>query len=382
MNSLRKKILNGWRKTNMPAVEPLESRTLFDLVPAIASTLPASLIATIKTNDAVTVNLKNTGGATISGSYTLSLFASLDQTLDGSDTQIVSLTTNLAPLKAGATHAVKLKLAAFPDVANGDYFVLAEVTGSLAGVGDNVATSGSTVAITDPFIDLSDSIVRNGKTSVDPGQTSGGEAVTIFNNGNVMASGVVAIEFEASTSPDGSSPAFVVTEDETIRIAPGKSKSFHNARKTAVGSAPGAFYTVAIVDPGNTFDESNTTNNTAIATVPLTILDPYANLLGTFVGPFDVLKGPDKGLTGTTTWDITAENDTDGHFSGTIDNSAGVDSTVVGILTTKGVITAIKTDTTDTGVSSIKAKIAVGKITGITDSDNGNVSNFGVLAQG
>jgi CARDB len=382
MNSFRKKILNGWRKTNMPAVEPLESRTLFDLVPAIASTLPASLIATIKTNDAVTVNLKNTGGATISGSYTLSLFASLDQTLDGSDTQIVSLTTNLAPLKAGATHAVKLKLAAFPDVPNSDYFVLAEVTGSLAGAGDNAAISGSTIAITDPFIDLSDSIVRNGKTSVDPGQTSGGETVTIFNNGNVMASGVVAIEFEASTSPDGSSPAFVATEDETIRIAPGKSKSFHNARKTAVGSAPGSFYTVAIVDPGNTFDESNTTNNTAIATVPLTILDPYANLLGTFVGPFDVLKGPDKGLTGTTTWDITAENDTDGHFSGTIDNSAGVDSTVVGILTTKGVITAIKTDTTDTGVSSIKAKIAASKITGITDSDNGNVSNFSVLAQG
>lgn len=363
-------------------VEALESRTLFDVVPSIASTLPASLIATVKTNDTVTVDLTNSGSAAASGAYTVVLLASSDQTFDSSDTPIATVSGVLPPLKAGGVHPVKVKIGSFPDVPNGAYFVLAEVTGSLAGSGDNVGASSGTVAITDPFIDLSDSIVRTGKTSVFPGQSSGGETVTIFNNGNVTASGIVAITFDASTNPDGSSPVFVATEDENIKIAPGKSKSFHNVRKTSVGELPGNYYTIATVDPGNTFNESNTTNNSAVASVPLTILDPYANLIGTFVGPFDVTKGPNKGLTGTTTWVIDSENDTNGHFAGTIDNSAGVDSTVVGILTTKGVITAIKTDTTDTGVSSIKAKVAAGKITGTTDSDNGNVSTFTVLARG
>jgi CARDB len=370
------------REVRVASVEPLESRTLFDLVPTIVSTLPASLIATVKTNDAVTVALTNSGSTTISGSYTLTLLASSDQTLDDSDTQIVSLTANLGPLKAGGTHDVKLKIGAFPDVANGPYFVLAEVTGSLAGSGDNVGASSGTIAITDPFVDLSDSIVRNGKTSVLPGQTSGGETVTIFNNGNVTATGTVKIEFQTSTSPDGSNPVFIVTETEQIKIAPGKSKSFHNARKVALGTLPGAYYTIATVDPGNTFDESDTTNNTAIATIPLTVLDPFANILGAATGPFRVTKGPGKGDIGTTTWNITAENQTDGHFSGTIDNSLGIDSTVVGIVTTKGILTAIRTDTTDSGVSSIKARIAGGKIIGTTVSDNGNVSNFIVTLAG
>ncbi len=376
------RIVGCQQRRSIAALEPLESRALFDLVPAVASTVPASLIATLKTNDTITINLTNTGSATVKGAYTLTLLASTDQTLDGSDTLIATVSANLAPLEAGGVHAVKVKLGSFPDVPSGSYFVLAEVTGALAGSGDNVAASSSTIFVADPFIDLTDSIVRTGKTSVEPGQTSGGETVTVFNNGNVTASGTLAITFDASTSPDGSSPNFVATEDVKIHIAPGKSQSFHNARKAAVGELPGAYYTIATVDSANTFDETITGNNSAVAAVPLTILDPYANLLGTFVGPFDVLKGPNKGLTGTTTWDITAENDTNGHFSGTIDNSAGVDSTVVGVLTTKGTITAIKPDTTDTGVSSIKAKIAAGKITGITDSDNGNVSNFTVLAQG
>ena len=83
-------------------VEPLESRTYYDLVPTVVGTLPESVIATVKTNDAITVDLTNTGATTIKGAYGLELLASPDGLLADA-TPIVTVNKNLAPLGAGRT---------------------------------------------------------------------------------------------------------------------------------------------------------------------------------------------------------------------------------------------------------------------------------------
>ena len=155
LSSLRRH--NKKTQTRTQLVEQLESRVLFDLVPTIPGTVPSAAIATERVRDAVVVDLTNSGASPINGSYSMELFVSPDGMI-GDATPIGTVTKNLPKLGAGKTRAVSFAISQFPLVSNGPYHILAEVGGSLAGIGDNTAASGGTVTITDPFIDLSDSI--------------------------------------------------------------------------------------------------------------------------------------------------------------------------------------------------------------------------------
>jgi hypothetical protein len=367
----KQQLARNRRQNRRALFEALESRTHFDLVPTSVTGVPASLIATVPTTDAVTVNLENTGSKAISGAYTVKLFASANQALDGSDTQITSVAETLSSLAAGKSKAISVKIGSFPYVTGGKYYVLAEVTGSLAGSNDNVAASSSQVTITDPNIDLTDSVAFKGTTSVKAGG-SATAAVVVTNNGNVTASGALAITLDYSANSNGSSPSLWYTENVTLNAAAGKSQTFDFTCTVASDTAPGACYMVAVVDPGNTFDESNTAaNRTAVTPAALTVSSPYPNVLGTFTGTSTDTSGPDKGKTNAIAMNITSESQTTGEFYGT----GGGGSTMSGTITAGGAVTLTVHDS-DGSITNVTGTFAGGKMTGkwTSGSDAGNVT--------
>jgi hypothetical protein len=317
-------------------VEQLESRTYFDLVPTIPGAVPSSLIATQKTRDTVVVDLTNSGASPIRGAYTLELLASPNG-LIGDATAITTVTKELTPLAAGKTRAVTVALGQFPLVTNGGYNIIAEVTGSLAGVGDNTAVSGGQVTVTDPFIDLSDSITLVGPLTAKPSHKSV-VAVVVTNNGNVAAKGPVVIDLGDSVNADGSSPTLVVSPTVKLNLAPGKHETFHFTNTIAITPASNTYFAVADVDPGDTFSESNTSNNTAVSPTELTFIDTFPDIRSTKTGTFDITKGRGVGTTGTATFIFSSEVFTDGKLTGTASNSLGQSTSFVGTITSAGVV--------------------------------------------
>jgi hypothetical protein len=332
--------------------------------------MPIEAIATVKVHDAITVDLTNSGGSTIKGAYTVTLFLSADQTLDGSDTQIVSVTENLPSLKAGQSRGLVVKVSDFPNVTNGNYFILTELTGTLAGAGDNVAATAGTITITDPFIDLRDTVVYTGASSVKPGKKYH-VAVAVTNYGNVPAKGNLLIDFSYSANADGSGAISAGSINANINIAPNKSKLVEFSQIIPSGIAPGNYYTIATVDPGDTFNESNTANNSAVTPTALTVMGLYPDITGSWTGSYLGLTGQDKGETGTLTLDINAEDEATGAISGSGSSDGNSFYTMTGSILASGTFTMTFTFNTSRHVIQNKAKLSHGVITGKYSEDTG-----------
>jgi hypothetical protein len=368
----------GRRPGRRVSFESLESRTHFDLVPTSVTGVPATLIATVPNSDKVTVELKNTGTEKISGAYTVTLFASTGQSFSGPHTEITSVPETLSSLSAGSSKSISVSLGAFPDVQNGKYYVLAEITGSLAGSGDNVVASTSQVTITDPFIALTDTALLKGTTTVKPGG-SGTVAVTVTNTGNITADGSLAVNIDYSTSSNGSAPNFLFTQEIAIDLTAGETKTFDITVPVNEDTPPGGYYIVAILDPDNTFQESNTTTQrTAVTPTPITVEEPYPNILGTFTGSFKVNSGKDKGHTGSVIFQVLTESQTTGEITASI-NTGDIQS-ASGTISTSGAINLNLPATGNSAAGTITATYSNNKITGMyaESGADGDMSSFTV----
>jgi hypothetical protein len=369
------------------AMESLEPRAYFDLVPSFTGTLPGSLVATEKNTSMVTVDLTNTGATTIKGPYTLTVYASTSSTFGAAtDTPIATATKSAPSLATGKFTSDKFKLTDFPDVANGSYFLLAQITGSLAGAGDNVAASSSAITVTDPIIDLSNSVslVAPASGELQPGKPFTA-SVDVFNNGNVLASGPLLIDVDVSTSPDGSSPVPIGVLKENLHLAPGANKIFKQTAKVPLGYIPGAYYFVTTVDPADTFHESNTDNNTAVSPTALTVLPPYPVLSGTYSGPEMVKKGPGKGAIVTVQLDFVSESQSNGDIAATgklIDSKGTSTFSFTGTISTKGVFFGKTSSPTTFFVATFKGKLVGNTISGTVSNTDGNSGTFSLTLQG
>jgi hypothetical protein len=192
-------------------------------------------------------------------------------------------------------------------------------------------------------VDLTDSVsfVAPASGKVKPGQ-SVTIAVTVANDGTTVASGPLSIVVGPSANSDGSSPIDTVTTTKKIHLKPGANKVFRLSVRVPVGFVPGNYFAVAEVDPNNTFGETNTTNNLAVSTDAVTVLDPYPNVLNsTWSGTIKVTKGVDKGLIVTAVRTFTSENDTSGAVTISGTNYFSNDTTVIvdtsGTISTSGV---------------------------------------------
>jgi hypothetical protein len=198
---------------------------------------------------------------------------------------------------------------------------------------------------------------------VKPGQTTA-LAVTVSNVGDAAAKGKLQIEIGNSISADGSSPTFEVSGFKSINLAPGRHVTFRQNLKVPKGFTPGTYFAVVDVDPGNTFGETNLTNNVGVSANTLTVLSQFPLLGGTWSGAVVVKKGFGKGSIGTQTDTFTSENQTTGGFTivGTnTANGATLNFTASGFVTTSGVVQDSGVDTPIDSFGEFKGK---GKVIG------------------
>jgi len=358
--------------------EALESRTLFDLACIGVDETPTHLIAGVKTKEEVIVQLHNTGGETISGKYTLTLFASSDMYGATNDGVITTLHENLSPLKANGYASVNVALGTFTNVPTGTYYIAATLTGSFTSPSDNTTAGFSQVNVTDPFVNLTGTSIFTGITGVKPGGAVE-ELLTITNGGNVLASGKLTVGVSLLSTTDENDPVEPSAYMFNVKIEPGESTTLTLKPKIPVGNPLGSFNLVASVDHSDTLTSvgTDTTDCTVTSGTTLTVLSPFPDISGTLSGTFKIISGTDKGLTGTSTLNVTSLDGLTGAFSGTISNSLGDDDNISGNVTTTGSIMATITAMgSGDEKGSFSGKFLKGKLTGNFKSVDGAISSL------
>jgi hypothetical protein len=257
----------GISHSQRPGIELLESRRLLSGTPTLLVTVPgpvpASAIAGAKVNDHIEVNIANDGPGKFSGRTSVTLFASPTGTYSSTDAQLTVVTKSLS-IPDGTSKDVELKVAAFPRNLDGNYFLLASVTTPTQTV---QGVSGTEIAVTPAHVDLSNAI-----TSVPATGHLGSKIsvnLNIKNLGNEIADGTLDTLFELSQSSDGADAVQVATLTSHINLKPNASEKLHLSVPVALGSPSGNQFVVAVLDPNDVFNESPTSNNTAVSAVPV-----------------------------------------------------------------------------------------------------------------
>jgi hypothetical protein len=238
------------------------------LAPTVFVTLPPTAIAGAKVKGAsALVTVTNVAPDDYNGPVTITLFASMDATLDaGADPQIISVTKKLKVASADTAN-VKIKIPSLPDAPDGSYVVIAQLSSPTAGVGVN-ATDES-VVLSGPFVDLS------GTFAPLPASAAKGKrlkaSIAVANSGNVTAKGTIPVTIATSPNVDGSSPTTLATLNARVSVKPGASKNVKVNFVVPTDLASGSYYVVATLDPTNVLGETSVTNNTVLSTTALNV---------------------------------------------------------------------------------------------------------------
>ena len=242
-----------------------------DVVPTITAALPAAVVAGQKAKAAVSVLVTNAGTGLLNGPVTVRLLASQDATAAAGDAEIATVTKKLK-LRPGQSKAIKVKVGSFPTVADGDYFVVADVAGG-AGVtegntSNNQAATTSKVTIAAPFVDLT------GATNTPLKAARAGRKSTLVldvtNAGNTPATGAATVRLTLAPQAGGGSPV-TVDVPAKLKIKPGATAKLKLKFVVPADLAAGTYNVSADIDPANAVPEKNEANNAA-GPVVLTVL--------------------------------------------------------------------------------------------------------------
>jgi hypothetical protein len=213
----------------------------------------------------------NSATATAAGPSRLTLFASVDTTLDATATAI-SPVIALGNLKL-KPHASKTFTASFKfpsSLADGDYFILASVDSNNAiaesDETNNVAASATKVHIAAPFVDLTGTF-GNLPASI---KRARGATLTMLikDSGNAPATSTIAVDVYASTDQtlDTADDSIVASQVPLkIKIKPDKSGSAQVRVPGITTAAAGKYFLIAVLNSTQTLAESNFANNQVIS---------------------------------------------------------------------------------------------------------------------
>ncbi|HZK80860.1 MAG TPA: hypothetical protein VFC46_07330, partial [Humisphaera sp.] len=209
--------------------------------------LPTSAVAGRRIMAKVPVILTN-GGSRSRGTYTISLFADTANMLDGMQSLISTVSKSIS-LNAGKRVTISISVRSLPaTLANGVYYILAQVVGP---TGDaSVIASSQTVTVAAPFIKLTASAGQVIPRNIDFGK-SGLIALTVVNSGDVDANGSLALALYPST--DGVSPLeadMLLKVTKNVKIKAGKTKTFKLHFKLG-GLLGGTYFPYISVSLGN-----------------------------------------------------------------------------------------------------------------------------------
>jgi hypothetical protein len=225
-----------------------------------------------KAKASIAVTLTDVGDQDFSGPVTLTLFASTDNTADANtDTKLAEVTKKLK-LKAGAAaKPLKLKVQ-FPAVsADGDYFLIAQATGTgVAGGQASAVAQGSAVHIERPVVNL----VGAGASPTPLTLTAGKKAslsLPLTNNGNVPAKGSVNVDLLLSIDGMEASAKPLATVPAKVSINPGASKTVKLKLTLPAGTSPGGMFVLARVSGTGPLADLNASNGVLLTPIPVTI---------------------------------------------------------------------------------------------------------------
>jgi hypothetical protein len=222
--------------------------------------LPAAVIAGQKARATPVVTVTNTGESAANTAVTVTLFLSADPTLDPADATLGGVTRRMR-LKPGHSKSVKVKLGAFPAVADGAYHILAQV--AEPGGGSAVAAAEATVAVAAPFVDLSGAFASPPLAALKRGKKAT-VLVNVTNAGNTDARGRVELTLAVSAdAAAGGDDRVVATVKKKVKLKPGAGKTLRLKLAPPEDLAAGNYFLVAGIDAGNALPESDEGNNAA-----------------------------------------------------------------------------------------------------------------------
>jgi hypothetical protein len=241
---------------------------LSTLVPTLFAELPTAALSGAKAKGAAaSVNITNTADTTYSGPVTVTIYLSSDQSLDtGSDPQLATVTKKLK-IDSAQTKTVKVKIRAFPDVPEGDYVTIAQVSGTNVPAGTN--TDDTSVHLAPPFVDLS-GVFASGPATITKGKKST-ILLTVTNNGNVPAKKVVPVSIATATDAGGAGATTFATANAKISLKPGASRTIKLNFLTPAETGSGSFFIAATLDATNVLAEKDETNNLVVSPSQVTI---------------------------------------------------------------------------------------------------------------
>lgn len=230
------------------------------LVPTLTrTTLSASAISGKSTPATATISLQNSGSTVYSGSTHVTLYLSQSSTLDSTATALPGVVRKLR-IPAHKAVSVVVRLGAIPSVANGSYYLLAEVTDP-TGATNSVARA-TTVEVAAPFIALAASL-----GSVPANVVKAGMTLSVANEGNVSDNTVLDYTVGFSSDPDGTAAVGTNFQGRTARvvIGAGKTVKVHVTGWTKLVSSlsAGQYYLTVFVE--------DLTENTSLAVSPTPI---------------------------------------------------------------------------------------------------------------
>jgi hypothetical protein len=233
--------------------------------PSLGAMLPPAVVAGAKSNGAkVTVVIANDGSAALSAPVTVQLFVSSDAALDADDTPIGAPVVRRFNLEPGAIKTLDLKLARFPIVPDGDYFLLAG-TSAKGAVGGTAASGGTVNIAAAPFVDLTGAF----EEPIQPTWTRQKRVVvplTITNLGSRPATGRMSVTFTGRDAynpmPDEAAGTFPLR----VNLKPGASKTIRFKFTTPQALRTASYHLLASIDSMGALAEKNEANNQVLGT--------------------------------------------------------------------------------------------------------------------
>jgi uncharacterized delta-60 repeat protein len=253
-------VVDTFKKTGPAAVHPFDANSNTTLT-GIAEVVSggADLTETLQTNlttvvpdgakGLATVTVTNSGNQPAVGSVAITLYASLESTIDAGSIQLLTVPNAAIKLKATGSKALKLKFVLPPTLPDGEYFLLAKVDASPAvmnvNAADDVIKAAAPVRVENPFSGLT------GAALTTPTGLSAGSRftlpVTIQNSTGLPDKGTIGLQVLASTdvTPSGSAVTLASTKLK-LSLPPGGSRVFP---VKLVLPAAGTYYLLVVLTP-------------------------------------------------------------------------------------------------------------------------------------
>jgi uncharacterized delta-60 repeat protein len=233
-----------------------------DLAASLLSSLPTAILDGAK--GSLTLRITDLGNATEAGPVTVQLYATSTSDIAGQTAfQSISEKLNLREGKAVTLH---LSFTCPSSLSDGSYYIEANVnTGSVADINtiNNVAGTTTPVNIAKPFIDLTGSgLAAPAFTGTKPH----GISFTVANDGNIPTPNEpLSVQFLASADGTLTDAIPIATQAFRSNVKAQTSRPYKTKLALPATLPAGTYKLLVLLDPGDVFNDSNTSNNLIVS---------------------------------------------------------------------------------------------------------------------